>query len=71
VQRCGIATVWLIATALLFYSGQMTAGYVLGTMFVGVAALVGTTDICIASIIFNFLVRRRRPGDADRARRIS
>lgn len=55
---CGIATVWLIATALLFSGGQMTAGYVLGTMFVGVAALVSTTDICIASIIFNFFVRR-------------
>jgi hypothetical protein len=55
---CGIATVWLIATAFLFSNGQMMAGYVLGTMFVGVAALVSTTDICIASIIFNFLVRR-------------
>lgn len=55
---CGVATVWLIATALLFYSGQVTAGYVLGSMFVGVAALVSTTDICIASIIFNFLVHR-------------
>lgn len=54
---CGIATVWLIATALLFSNDQMTAGYVLGTTFVGVAVLVSTTDICIASIIFNFFAR--------------
>ncbi len=54
---CGVATVWLIATALLFSNGQMTAGYVLGILFTGVAALVGTTDICIASIIFNFFTR--------------
>ncbi|MEQ1752501.1 MAG: DUF4395 domain-containing protein [Micropepsaceae bacterium] len=57
---CGVATVWLVATAFLFSIGQTTAGYMIGTMFVGVAALVSTTDICIASIIFNYFVRRQQ-----------
>ena len=58
---CGIATVWLIATAILFSAGETTAGYVLGVLFVAVAGLVSTTDICIPSIIFNFFARLVRP----------
>jgi len=58
---CGIATVWLIATAILFSAGETTAGYVLGVLFVTVAGLVSTTDICIPSIIFNFFIRLIRP----------
>lgn len=54
---CGIAAAWLIATALLFSAGEMMAGYALGVMFVTVAVLVSTTDICIPSIIFNFFIR--------------
>ena len=49
---CGIAAVWLVATAWLFLAGETTAGYALGTLFVLVAGLVSTTDICIPSIIF-------------------
>lgn len=55
---CGIATVWLIATALLFSAGESAAGYALGVLFVAVATLVSTTDICIPSMIFNFFGRR-------------
>jgi len=58
---CAIATVWLIATAVLFSAGEMTAGYMLGALFVAVAGLVSTTDICIPSIIFNFFIRLIRP----------
>jgi len=49
---CGIATVWLVATGLLFLNGVTTVAYALGAMFVLVAGLVSTTDICIPSIIF-------------------
>lgn len=52
---CGIATVWLIATASLFAVGEMGMGYALGTMFVAVAGLVSTTDICIPSLLFNLV----------------
>lgn len=54
---CGIAAVWLVATALLFSAGETTAGYVLGILFVAVAGLVSTTDICIPSLVFNFFSR--------------
>lgn len=63
---CGIASVWLIATAFLFSAGEMTAGYVLGVLFVAVAGLVSTTDICIPSIIFNFLSRLIRTAPTTR-----
>jgi hypothetical protein len=58
---CGIATIWLIVTASLFAAGQLTAGYVLGALFVTVAGLVSTTDICIPSMIYAIL---RLPGAA-------
>jgi len=58
---CGIAALWLIATGGLFAVGQFAAAYVLGTMFVAVAGLVATTDICIPSMIYAFL---RLPGAA-------
>ena len=54
---CGIAAGWLIATAFLFSAGKMEAGYALGTLFVAVAGLVSTTDICIPSLLFNLIGR--------------
>jgi hypothetical protein len=57
---CGVAAVWLIVTALIISGGEMTAGYILGVMFVAVAGLVSTTDICIPSIIFNFFAGAMR-----------
>jgi hypothetical protein len=63
---CGIAAVWLIATALLFSAGEPTAGYVLGIMFVAVAGLVATTDICIPSIAFTFFARLGRVAPTNR-----
>jgi len=49
---CGVATVWLVATGLLFLNGITAAAYALGGMFVLVAGLVSTTDICIPSMIY-------------------
>ena len=54
---CGIATIWIAATIYLFYAGFAIAGYIAGVMLFSVALLVGTTDICIPSIIFNFLFK--------------
>jgi hypothetical protein len=52
---CGLASVWLVATALLFLTGKTAAGYVLGGTLVGVALLVSTVDICIPSMIYRAL----------------
>jgi len=59
---CAIAAVWLIATALFFVNGQATAGYTLGALFVVVAGLMSTTDICIPSLMYHLL--RRLTGGA-------
>ncbi len=54
---CVIATLWLIATTYLFYSGLTIAGYVLGGLLVAVAFIVSATDFCIPSMIYNFIFR--------------
>jgi hypothetical protein len=57
---CGIASIWLVGTALLFSVGATMAGYALGGLFVAVATLVSTTDICIPSMMLYYLGRLRR-----------
>ncbi len=59
---CGVASIWLVATALSFAYGAPFVGYALGALFVAVAGLVSTTDICIPSIVFGYITRRRQPG---------
>ena len=54
---CMIATLGLSAIIYLFYSGLFITGYILGGLLFSVAFLVSTTDICIPSIIYNFLFR--------------
>lgn len=54
---CIIATLWLIATTYLFYTGFTIAGYILGGLLVTVAFIVSTTDFCIPSMIYNFIVK--------------
>lgn len=56
---CGIATTSLTAIIILFHASLFIWGYVVGGMLFVVATLVSITDICIPSIIFNFLFRRR------------
>ncbi|GIK64342.1 MAG: hypothetical protein BroJett018_21360 [Chloroflexota bacterium] len=56
---CGMAVVWLAVTTWLFYAGLNTWGYVLGYMLVGTAILVVTMDVCIPSMIYNFLFSRK------------
>ena len=57
---CRIATVWLGVTIYLFYSGLDMWGYILGIGLVIVGLLVATADICIPSIIYNFLFERQK-----------
>lgn len=49
---CGLGAVWLLPTAWMFHTGQLTAGYVLGASLTIVAVLVSTTDVCIPSLMF-------------------
>ncbi len=54
---CIVATIWLATTIYLFYSGLAIAGYVSGSVLFSVAFLVSTTDICIPSLVYNFIFR--------------
>jgi hypothetical protein len=54
-----LATVWLLAVALLFALGQGTAALVLGAILVGVCGLVTTTNFCVPSTLLGIWWRRR------------
>ena len=56
---CRIATVWLGVTIYLFYTGNNTWGYIVGIALVISAALVSVLDICIPSMIYNFLFKKK------------
>lgn len=56
---CGVGAICLVVTVAAFSSGALVAGYVFGGVLTGVAALVGTTDICVPSIVFNRLFASR------------
>jgi hypothetical protein len=54
---CIIATLGIASTIFLFYAGLTLAGYITGGSLFLVAFLVSTTDICIPSIIYNFIFK--------------
>lgn len=56
---CTLATLWIIATISLFYSGFTIAGYILGSLLISVAFIVSTTDFCIPSMIYNLIFKFR------------
>ena len=56
---CGIAAVWLVATALAFEAGIAWLGYVLGGDLTSVAAVVSVTHFCIPSLIYQLLFGER------------
>lgn len=62
---CGIATVWLGGVIFLFYTGLHVWGYIAGGILVAIATLVSTMDICIPSMIYNFLFRGLTPKKYD------
>jgi hypothetical protein len=49
---CGLGSVWLIATAWMFQTGNNTIGYILGASLTIVGLLVSTIDYCIPSLIY-------------------
>jgi hypothetical protein len=56
---CLMATPWIGATIYLFLNEYMVAGYVLGSLLIGTASLVGTTDRCMPSKIYNYFLSKR------------
>lgn len=57
---CGIAFVWLTITIILLDLHYIPAGHIFGMALLSVATLVSTTDICIPSMIYNFLFGKAR-----------
>lgn len=55
---CGMAAVWLVATAWAFWGGATTAGYLLGGVLTVVAAIVSVSNFCIPSTIYCALFGR-------------
>lgn len=55
---CGVAAVWLTATATAFWLDWTLVGYALGAALVVVAAIVSTTHFCIPSTVYRALVDR-------------
>ena len=56
---CGMAFVWLVATAMAFALGQAWLGYALGGVLTSVAAIVSVTQFCIPSMVYQFLLGDR------------
>ena len=54
---CFLAAIWTAINIYLFASGQTTAGYISGAIMFCVPLLVATIDLCIPSMIYNFLFR--------------
>ena len=67
---CGVATVWLAATAAAFGGGATVPGYALGAAFVAAALVPATIDFCIPTFFFGLLFgwpaacERRDPAEA-------
>lgn len=57
---CGIATVWVGGIILLLTNNMEVWGYIAGGVLLCVAGLVTMLDICIPSMIYNFLFLRQR-----------
>lgn len=55
---CTIATVWIGGTIYLFVNNYMLQGYIAGGVFIGVALIVSTTDLCIPSLLYNTIFNK-------------
>jgi hypothetical protein len=49
---CGMGAVMLLPTAWAFSAGYPVVGYAVGGVLTSMALLVGTTDICLPSIVY-------------------
>ncbi len=52
---CGVASVWLVATALAFEAGLAWQGYLLGGVLTSVGTIVSVTHFCIPSLVYQLL----------------
>ncbi|RKD85073.1 DUF4395 family protein [Mangrovibacterium diazotrophicum] len=52
---CTLATLWISLHIFLFAMGYTTAGYISGGLMFCVPFLVATIDLCIPSMIYNYL----------------
>ena len=52
---CGVASVWLVATALVFALGPAWLGYTLGGALTSVGVIVSVTQLCLASMVYQLL----------------
>ena len=53
---CGMGAITLLPTAWAFSAGHSLVGYVLGGALTSVALLVGTTDICLPSMMYRSIL---------------
>ena len=61
---CGLASVWLVATAVAFTLGPAWLGYTLGGALTSVATLVSITHFCIPSNVYQFVFGDRSAASA-------
>lgn len=54
---CSIAAIWLAMTVGSFYLDFMMVGYVLGGTLFFSAFTVSTTDICLPSLLYNYIFK--------------
>lgn len=57
---CRVATIWLLLTAYLIANSHIILGTTLGFSLVAVGLLVSTTDICVPSIVYNYIFKVRK-----------
>ena len=58
---CGVGTLWMLGTAWAFSAGHAFVGYVLGSALTGLALMIGTTDICVPSMMYRAIFGPPRP----------
>ena len=61
---CGVGAVFLVGATIAFYVGALTWGYVFGALYIGAAGLMALTHFCIASWIYNRVIKTGDPSSA-------
>ena len=56
---CTIATAWLVTVVYLMSINSITAGLVMAGALVAIAALPSTIDLCVPSVIYNVLFKKK------------
>jgi hypothetical protein len=56
---CGIAFVWLTIIIYLIKNNHFMASYIMGGILLAIATMVSVLDICIPSMVYNFLFGKK------------